>query len=160
MAKQTKELQTLWWDWLSTAERLLISLHSQTAALTLRQVDKVEAIQPELDALTERMQQIDDRAAATALGLAEEYGVDPNLRSLVAALEKTEAQQVQALANRVLVVGRNIQNVVDKNRALLENELEFINGTVAIVVSEAGKSNSNYPGNKAETRNLMVDQAA
>ena len=34
MAKRTKQLQTLWWDWLSTAERLLLSLHEQTAALS------------------------------------------------------------------------------------------------------------------------------
>ncbi len=103
MVKQTKNLETLLWDWLSTSERLLRSLHEQTAALTLRQIDRVERIQPELDGLLALMSDIDERAATSAKKLAGELGCEPNLRSLVGVLEKAEAQQIQAVANRVIV---------------------------------------------------------
>lgn len=159
MAKLTKELQTLWWDWLGTAERLTQTLHQQTVALTLRRVEQVESLQPTLDALMEKMTEIDNKAAALALRLAEELGAEPNLRSLVNALEKAEAQQVQALANRVTVVGRNVQAIIDKNRALIENEIEFIQGTAAIVMREAADQSSGY-GQTSTTRNVAVDQAA
>ena len=106
MAKTTKDLQATWWEWLSMSERLLTALHRQTVALTLRKVEKIEEIQTDLDDLMDKMQELDDKAAALARGLAEELGVEPSLRSLVNVLEKAEAQQVQALANRVVVVGR------------------------------------------------------
>ena len=63
---KSRELQTLWWDWLGTSERLLRSLYEQTAALTLRDVTRVERIQPELDAMMQRMRVLDENAAACA----------------------------------------------------------------------------------------------
>lgn len=157
--KQTKQLQTLWWDWLSTAERLLLSLHEQTAALTLRKVERLEEIQPEIDGLLTRMTEIDNQAVASARGLAEEYGVEPDLRSLVGALEKAEAQEVQAIANRVIVVGRNVQEVIDRNRTLIENELQFVNGTLAVVGRIAIEQQGPYAGN-AKAHNLVLDNVA
>ena len=76
---KTRELQTLWWDWLGTSERLLRSLHEQTAAVTLRDVARVERIQPELDALIERMRLIDEQAVACANRLADETEVPVHL---------------------------------------------------------------------------------
>ncbi|SRR5690606_15818619 len=159
MSKNTKELSALWWDWLSTSERLLRSLHEQTAALTLRQVDRVERIQPELDGLMELMAEIDMKAAASAKKLAEEFGCEPNLRSLVGVLEKAEAQQIQSVANRVIVAGRNVQAVIAKNRALIENELEFVNGTVALIAKESADSQGAYEG-KVRQANVLMNQAA
>src|SRR5258708_39736313 len=103
---KTRELQALWWDWLGTSERLLRSLYEQTAALTLRDVSRVERIQPELDALMERMKVIDENAVACARTLAEEWETESNLRGLVRVLDKAEAQQLQGLANRVTVAAR------------------------------------------------------
>ncbi|MBX3095364.1 MAG: flagellar export chaperone FlgN [Fimbriimonadaceae bacterium] len=159
MAKLTKELQTLWWDWLGTAERLTQVLHQQTVALTLRRVEQIDDLQPTLDALMLKMGEIDDRAAALALELAEQLGTEPNLRSLVGALEKAEAQQVQSLANRVIVVGRNVQLIIDKNRVLIESEIEYIQGTAAIVMREAAEQTQGY-GSSAPSRTVAVDQAA
>jgi gas vesicle protein len=156
---KTKELQTLWWDWLGTSERLLRSLHEQTAALTLRDVARVERIQPELDTMLERMKQIDGQAAALAKKLAEEMGVEPNLRGLVSALEKAEAQQVQSVANRVMVVARNVQHVLDKNRALIENEMQYINGTLSLLAKTATEKEGPYR-RKAQRAPVLVDQAA
>lgn len=136
----TRELQRLWWDWLGTSERLTRSLYEQTAALTLRDVARVERIQPELDALLQRMKAADDEAATEANRLAGDLGSEPNLRSLVSALEKEEGQQVQALANRITVVARNVQTLMDKNRRLLENELEFVHGTMGIVAQAAANA--------------------
>ncbi len=160
MAKTTKDLQATWWEWLSMSERLLTALHRQTVALTLRKVEKIEEIQTDLDDLMDKMQELDDKAAALARGLAEELGVEPSLRSLVNVLEKAEAQQVQALANRVVVVGRNLQAVIDKNQALIASELDFINGTAAILVREAQAQTPGYGPAKSNSRSLAMDQAA
>src|SRR5579862_2969854 len=126
---KTRELQTLWWDWLSTSERLLRSLHEQTAAVTLRDVARVERIQPELDLLMERLRSIDSRAVECAKEIADELGVEANLLGIVSGLEKNEGQQLHGLANRVTVVARNLQDVLAKNRKLIEHEMTYINGT-------------------------------
>lgn len=155
---KTRELQTQWWDWLGTSERLLRSLHEQTAAVTLRDVARVERIQPELDSLLERIKSIDENAAACAKKLAEELGTEPNLRSLVTALEKAEAQQLQGLANRVLVAARNLQDVFAKNRALIENELTYVNGSLTLIAKAVVDTNGRF-GTNGRTA-VLVDQAA
>lgn len=156
---KTRELQTLWWDWLSTSERLLRSMYEQTAALTLRDVARVERIQPELDQMLARVQVLDREAAACAKKLAEELGAEPNLRGLVRVLDKAEAQQVQGLANRVTVVARNLQDVLAKNRALIENEMTYINGTLTLIAKAAVESNGPFKGKTAPV-SMLVDQAA
>jgi hypothetical protein len=74
-------------------------------------------------------------------------------------LEKAEAQEVQAIANRVIVVGRNVQVVIDRNRALIENELEYVNGTLALVDRVAVEQQGPY-ANKTKTGNLVLDNVA
>jgi hypothetical protein len=155
---KTRELQTLWWDWLGTSERLLRSLHEQTAAVTLRDVARVERIQPELDQLLERVKMIDESAAACAKKLAEELGTEPNLRSLVTVLEKAEAQQLQGLANRVTVAARNLQDVFQRNRTLIENELSYVNGSLTLIARAAVESSGRF-GAKGQGA-VLVDQAA
>lgn len=156
---RTRELQTLWWDWLSTSERLLRSLHEQTAALTLRDVARVERIQPELDSLLDRVKQIDERAAACARKLAEELETEPSLRGLVRVLDKAEAQQVQSIANRVMVAARNVQAVLDKNRALIENEMTYINGTLTLIAKTATEAQGPYK-QSPDRAAVLVDHAA
>lgn len=155
----TRELQTLWWDWLSTSERLLRSLHEQTVALTLRDVARVERIQPELDQLTVKMKEIDDSAAACARKLAEELGTEPALRSLVLVLEKAEAQQLQSIANRVTVAARHVESVFEKNRKLIANEMEYIHGTVALIAKASQKPTTKYAAVNASS-SILVNQAA
>jgi hypothetical protein len=155
---KSRELQTLWWDWLGTSERLLRSLYEQTAALTLRDVARVERLQPELEALMGRMTEIDEQAVTSAKRLAEELGVEPNLRSLVDVLEKAEAQQLQGLANRVTVVARNIQEVIGKNKALLESEMTYINGTLTLIARAAVEPKAPYRSRRSQP--VLVDQAA
>lgn len=140
----TRELQQLWWDWLGTSERLLRSLHEQTAALTLRDAARVERIQPELDSLLESMKTLDVRALSCAKKLAEELGAEPNLRSLVLVLDKNEAQQVQAIANRVTVAARHVNTVLQRNRELLANELAYINGTLTLVAKAASEQQGKF----------------
>lgn len=156
---KSKALQTLWWDWLGTSERLLRSLHEQTAALVLRDVPRVERIQPELDQMLVKLREIDEQAAACAKTLAEEVGSEPNLRSMVLALETAEAQQVQSLANRVMVAARNVEQVIDKNKRLLEHELDYVNGTMTLIARAAVDQRSPFstaPGRAA----VLLDQAA
>ncbi len=141
---KTKELQKLWWDWLGTSERLLRSLHEQTAALTLRDVDRVERIQPELDSLIDSMRVIDDKALACAQRLAEDLGTDTNLRSLVRVLEKTEAEQIQSIANRVTVAARHLNTVLQRNRCLIDQELHYVNGTLSLVAKVASESQGRF----------------
>ena len=155
---KTKQLQTYWWDWLGTSERLLRVLHEQTAALTLRDVARVERIQPDLDGLLELMKEIDGSAAACAKSLAEELGTEPNLRSLVHALEKAEAQQVQQIANRVKVAANHIEGVMAKNQSLIENELTYVNGTLTLIAKTATEAKGPYTGVRCGA--VLVDQAA
>lgn len=155
---KTRELQTFWWDWLGTSERLLRSLHEQTAALTLRDVARVERIQPEVVQLMEHMRSIDDKAAALAQKLAAEMDTEPSLRGLVSVLEKAEAQQVQQIANRVTVAARNVHHVVQKNRTLIENEMVYINGTLTLIAKSATEAQGPYKPSAHAA--VLVDQAA
>ena len=155
---KTRELQQLWWDWLGTSERLLRSLYEQTAALTLRDAARVERIQPELDQMMARLRELDEQAVACAKKLAGELGVQPNLRSLASVLEKAEAQQIQGLGNRVTVAARNVQAVIKKNRALIENELTYINGSLTLIARAAVDSKG--PFKVANPSAVLVDQAA
>ena len=155
---KTRELQTLWWDWLGTSERLLRSLYEQTAALTLRDVARVERIQPELDAMMQRMKTIDEDAAACARMLAEELETEPTLRGLVRALDKAEAQQLQGLANRVTVAARNVQGVVAKNKTLIENEMTYINGTLTLIAKAVVDAEGPYSRNNGTA--VLLNEAA
>lgn len=155
---RTRELQTLWWDWLSTSERLLRSLHEQTAAVTLRDVARVERIQPELDMLTARLREIDEKAVSCAKALAAELQVAPNLKGLVGALSKEEGQQLHGLANRVTVVSRNVQEVLAKNRKLIENEMTYINGTLTLIAKAAVHTRGPY--RKRTVQTVLVDRVA
>lgn len=155
---KTKQLQTYWWDWLGTSERLLRVLHEQTAALTLRDVARVERIQPDLDGLLTLMREIDANAAACAKTLAEELGAEPNLRSLVHVLEKAEAQQVQQIANRVKVAAHHIEGVMAKNKALIENELTYVNGTLTLIAKTAAEAKGPYISSSKGA--VLLDQAA
>lgn len=155
---KTRELQTLWWDWLGTSERLLRSLHEQTAALTLRDADRVDRIQPELESLLTSMRTLDDQAATCARKLAEDHGAEPNLRSLAQVLDKAEAQQIQSLANRVTVAARHVSHVMERNRRLLESELTYINGTMTLIAKAASDSQGRFaPCTHAA---VLMDQAA
>ncbi len=154
----TRELQTLWWDWLGTSERLLRSLHEQTAALTLRDVARVERIQPELDALIERMRVIDSQASASARRVSEELGTESNLRSLVGALAKDESMQVQSIANRVTVVARNVQNVMEKNQKLVDNELTYVGGTLALIAKASSDKQGAFGASSRAA--VVLDQVA
>jgi membrane protease subunit (stomatin/prohibitin family) len=160
MPRRTKELEKLWWDWLSTAERLLRSLYEQTAALTLRDISRIERLQPELDSLMALMHDIDARAVELARYLAEELDCEPHLMALVKSLPKEEGMQLQSVANRVIVVGRNVQNVIAKNRRLIENELETVQGTMAVVAKEAVEQNQKYSASGTRQASVLVNQVA
>jgi hypothetical protein len=155
---KTKELQRLWWDWLGTSERLLRSLYEQTAALTLRDANRVERIQPELDSMLAKIQEIDEAAATCAKGLAEELGTNPNLRSLVQVLDKAEAQQVQHIANRVSVAAKNIQHVLDKNKTLIQNELDYVGGTMTLIARASNEQQGKFA--TATHAAVLLDEAA
>ncbi|BBO23247.1 MAG: hypothetical protein HND43_00230 [Armatimonadetes bacterium] len=159
---KTRELQTHWWEWLGASERLLRTLHEQTAALTLRDVARIERLQPDLDSLLDQLRRIDDRAAACAQSLAESLGTEPNLRSLVQVLEKTEAQQVQSVANRVMVAARNIAQILNRNRALIESEMTYVNGTLTLIAQAAeGQPETQTKYRRpSPTAAVLMDQAA
>lgn len=155
---KTRELQQLWWDWLGTSERLLRSLYEQTAALTLRDVARVERIQPELDQMMSKLREIDNQAVALAHKLAGELGTEPSLRGLVSVLEKAEAQSLQGLGNRVTVASRNVQDVLKKNRKLIENEMTYINGSMTLIARAAVQAKG--PFSMPQPNSILVDQAA
>jgi len=155
---KTRELQILWWDWLSTAERLLRSLKEQTAALTLRDVERIEKLQPELDRLLAHMRTLDEEAVVSATSLAEKLGCEPAFRSIVGALDKPEAQQIQTLASRVRAVAKNVQETMARNKVLIENELTYINGTMTLISRAAQEDQRTY--SKQGQSTALVNQVA
>lgn len=155
---KSKELQLLWREWLVVSDKLRLTLHEQTVAVTLRDVARVERLQPELEKLMAKVRELDGKALACAHRLAEELGVEPNLRSLVRALEKAESQQVQLLANKVTSCAQDIQSVVAKNRRLIESEMTYINGTLTLIAKSAVEPKGPY---RTRTNgSILVDQAA
>src|SRR5262249_9347566 len=114
--------------------------------------------QPDLDGLLALMKEIDDNAAACAKTLAEELGTESNLRSLVLALEKAEAQQVQQIANRVKVAAQHIEGEMAKNKELIEKEITYVHGTLTLIVKAAAEGNSPYSGSARGA--VLLDQAA
>jgi hypothetical protein len=108
------------------------------------------------------MREIDEQAVTCTKRLAEELGVEPHLRGLVQALEKAEAQQLQGLANRVTVAARNVQDVLQKNRALLDNEMTYINGTLTLIAKAATDSPTPYRslGRAVVHTHVVMDTAA
>lgn len=141
---RTTELQNLWCDWLATSSRLMRSLHEQTVALTLRDVERVDRIQPELKSLLQQIHVIDDRATQSARKLAEELGTEPSLRGLVGSLTKDEAIVVRQLANKITVAARNVQKVMDKNQRLIHTELAYVNGTLALIAKASASAQGPY----------------
>lgn len=158
---KSRQLIILWSDWLSVSERMLRCLHEQTVAVTLRDVLRVERLQPELDELTEMIRIIDGKAFAEAKRLAEDLGASvPSLRGLVSVLEKTEAAQVQLTANKVLSASQNIQDVVYKNRKLFESEMTYINGTLTLIAKAAITGKGPYRTRKNNSVSVLVNAAA
>ncbi|MCH8274230.1 MAG: flagellar export chaperone FlgN [Armatimonadetes bacterium] len=154
----TNELQKIWWDWLSTSERMLRSLHEQTAAIMLRDVERVEKMQPELTRLIQALRETDDRAVACARGLAEKLGVEPNFRSLVSTLEKEEQRQVQALANRVKAAAQTVQRVMRKNQTLIENELAYVAGSLHMLAKTSEDREGDF-GQRTHAAVLLDEKA-
>jgi hypothetical protein len=158
---KSRQLLTLWSDWLTTSERLLRCLHEQTVAVTLRDVPRVERLQPELDEFTEMIRITDSQALNEAKRLADELGASTlSLRGLVAVLDKTEAAQVQQTANKVLSASQNIQDVVYKNRKLFESEMTYINGTLTLIAKAAVTGKGPYKTRKNSSTSVLVDAAA
>ena len=154
---KSRELQRQYWDWLSSAERLLRSLAEQTAALTLRDVKRVEQIQPELDQMMGRLQLIDKTTVAATLSLAGTMDVEPSLRGILAALTPAEAQQVESLTKRVKIVSTNLQERIDRNRKLLISELDYVHGTMAIIAKVAQEQSQYHAAVKGP---ILMDQVA
>ncbi len=129
---KTRALQTLWWDWLSTAERLGRILNDQSKKLMARDIDAVHELQPDIERLMNRMRSVDDQAIDIGNNLASELGVDANMEAILTQLSDREAIQVRAIVNKVKVVSKNIAESIETNRRLAENEYDFINGTIAL----------------------------
>ncbi|MBL8047447.1 MAG: flagellar export chaperone FlgN [Chthonomonas sp.] len=155
----TRELQILWWDWLSSAERLVRSLGEQTTALARREPDRLDQVQPEIERLLAHLRKLDEEAVVSATKLAGELGVDPSFRSIVGALKEAEAQQVGQLATRVRSASANIKTILAKNRKLIESELAYVNGTLAIVAQAIQDDSASYV-TKAKRTPALVNQVA
>jgi predicted transcriptional regulator len=155
---KTKELQGRWNDWLKASDELLLILHEQTAAVTLRDVSRVERLQPKLEDQLARVAGIDAQAVDQAQRLAESLGTEPTLRGIVEGLDRSEGQALHALANRVTMAARKVQSTMEKNRALIENEMTYVNGTLTLIAKAAGSAPTPY--RRRNTGPVLMDAAA
>ena len=126
---QTRELQENWLLWLDASERLQRSLHEQTVAITLRDADRIERLGPETEQMQLRLKELGEDLEALTRSTAKCLGTEATTQAIAAALEKTEAQSLNGLANRAIVAGRTVEYLLQKNTALF-------NGRYAVVVQE------------------------
>ena len=158
---KAKNLLNRWAEWLSTSEKLLRCLHEQTAAITLRDVPRVERLQPDLELYTETLRDIDTKAVAEAQRLAEELNARvQNLRGLVDVLDKNEGAQVQLTANKIVIASQTIREVNAKNRKLIEGEMHYINGTLTLIAKAGAEKKGPYRTRKTSSTSILVDAAA
>ena len=127
---RTRELQDSWNLWLNTSEDLLKSLYEQTVAITLRDTSRIERLMPESERMLCRLRELDAEVAEIAKGVAASLGTESNVRDIAANLEKSEAQALSGLANRVTVASRTIHTILQRNQELYQNRY-------AVVQSEA-----------------------
>lgn len=156
----TNRIEQLWKEWLATSERLQGLLHEQTVALTMRDTTRLEKLQPAIDTVVAKLGTVDSEAVAMGKKLAEELGCEPSLRGLTQALEKADAQRLQQIANRVIVAERQASHVMKKNRSLIENELEHIGGTLALIAREASIPTNPYPRPSTATHAVVMNAVA
>lgn len=128
-----REISALWAEWIRSAERLLLLMHEMTAAVTLRDVPRVERLTPLIADGMEELRALDGLAVDALRALAERLGVVPGLRAIVAALPKVEGQALQATANKIVVLEGKIGHVCAKNRKLLEAEMTYVDGTLTLI---------------------------
>lgn len=155
---KTRRLQEIWREWIATSERLLKTLHEQTAAIMLRKVEEVERLQPHLELLIEDLRTIDAQAVEVAHEITSELNVPHNFYSLVKALTGEEQAQVQALANKVRAIAQDIQRIMRKNQTLIENELAFIAGSLHLL-ARAGEEQQGRFGQKTHAAVLFDERA-
>lgn len=156
---KTRDILQIWNEWLRMADRLLLTLHEQTVGITLRDVIKVERLTPEIQTLMAEVRELDGQAVEALKALAEDLGIEPGLRAMVAALPKADGQLLQATANRIIVLEQKIAEVVAKNRKLLESEMTYIDGTLTLIARAAVKRTRRSP-NRARYTEAMVENAA
>ena len=155
---KTKELQARWQEWLKASDALLLVLHEQTVAVTLRDVGRVERLQPQVEKHMAGIAEIDAKAVDQARRLSEQLGTEPTLRGIVEKLDRSEGQTLHALANKVTMAARKVQTTIEKNRVLLENEMTYVNGTLTLIAKAAGSPPTPYRRRVVEP--VLMDAAA
>ena len=150
-----------WNDWLSAGDRLLITLHEQTAAVTLRDVARLDRLTPQVGEGLKLVREADRRASEGLKALAESLGVEPGLKAIVAALPKAEGQLLQATANKIVVLDQRIGIVIARNRELLQKETTYVDGTLTLIAKAAKpKAKTPYGKGAAAGTPILMDAAA
>jgi len=105
-----------------------------------------------------RLNEIDQNAVTTMKLLAEQWDTKPTLRSIVGVLPVAEARQVEALANRLAMVGANLQERITRNRMLIENELSYVGGSLCLIAKAAQEQEGDFAA--AQAGPILVNQVA
>ena len=157
----TKTILTAWNDWLAAGDRLLITLHEQTAAVTLRDVARLDRLTPQVAEGLRAVREADVRASEGLKALAEALGVEPGLRAIVAALPKADGQLLQATANKIVVLDGRLGIVIARNRELIQRETTYVDGTLTLIAKAAKpKVKGPYGRKPAELQAVLMDAAA
>lgn len=113
-------LMASWNQWLKSSDELLQVLHEQTAAITLRNAEKVEALDPEINHFLAELTALDHQASSHANALAVECKLADSLIGWKGCMPKDQALDLLALANQVKVAARTLDTLIAKNAALAE----------------------------------------
>lgn len=101
-------------------------------------------MQSELASIKTNLAKIDEQAIECASRIASDLGVEASMKGLLRRLEKSEGQQLHGLANQITIVARNVQDVVSKNRRLMESEMTYVDGELTPVARAAIQVRSPY----------------
>lgn len=105
----------IWTEWLSTCDATIASLHEQTAALVLRDPDKLQQVRMASQEGIDSLRFMDRLASDAIEELAADLETAVDVIAISRALPKLEGEKLHALANQVAVSARYLASVQAKN---------------------------------------------
>jgi hypothetical protein len=123
---QTRELQENWLIWLDMSQRLMRTQHELTVAITLRDTERINRLNADSRDMLRRLKDIREDISIETNNVSGSLGTGPSVQEIVASLEKSEAQSVQGLSNRMIVAERTIRYLLTKNKALFDTRFAVV----------------------------------
>lgn len=114
----TTALHDAYESWLATYNDAAIAMHEQTAAIVLRDSQKLSLVAETTNAHLIKLHEIEAEANRILSELADHCGTPTSILCLSRALPSGEGEKLHALANRIVVASRTLMSINRKNHRL------------------------------------------